>query len=96
MAIAELCVLGKPAILVPYPFAAEDHQTANAMNLVNHNAAIMVKDGETKEKLVSITLDLVNDKNRIEELSGNIKKMGVSDADARIAMEIMEEVKSGS
>jgi len=81
---------------VPYPFAAEDHQTANAMNLVNHNAAIMVKDGETKEKLVSITLDLVNDKNRIEELSGNIKKMGVSDADARIAMEIMEEVKSGS
>jgi UDP-N-acetylglucosamine--N-acetylmuramyl-(pentapeptide) pyrophosphoryl-undecaprenol N-acetylglucosamine transferase len=96
MAIAELCVLGKPAILVPYPFAAEDHQTANAMNLVNHNAAIMVKDGETKEKLVSITLDLVNDKNRIEELSGNIKKMGVSDADARIAMEIMEQVKSGS
>jgi UDP-N-acetylglucosamine--N-acetylmuramyl-(pentapeptide) pyrophosphoryl-undecaprenol N-acetylglucosamine transferase len=89
MAIAELCILGKPAILVPYPFAAEDHQTANAVNLVNHQAAIMVKDAETKEKLVTSAIDLAFDESRKNELRNNIKKMGVSDADERIAREIL-------
>jgi len=93
MAIAELCVLGKPAILVPYPFAAEDHQTANAMNLVNHNAAMMVKDGDVKKKLVGSALALAIDESKKNELSRNIGKLGVKDADVRIAKEILREVK---
>ena len=52
MTVAELCVVGKPAIFVPFPFAAEDHQTANAMSLVNKNAALMVPDSEVKTKLI--------------------------------------------
>ncbi len=53
MTIAELCVMKKPVLFVPYPFAAEDHQTVNAQNLVNKNAALMIKDSEAKTKLVS-------------------------------------------
>jgi UDP-N-acetylglucosamine--N-acetylmuramyl-(pentapeptide) pyrophosphoryl-undecaprenol N-acetylglucosamine transferase len=52
MAVTELCVAGKPTVFVPYPMAAEDHQTSNAMNLVNKQAALMVKDQEAKDKLV--------------------------------------------
>ena len=54
MSIAELCVVGRPVIFVPFPFAAEDHQTANARNLVDKGAALMVKDSEAKDKLVGI------------------------------------------
>ena len=76
-------------VMVPYPFAAEDHQTANAMNLVNHHAAIMVKDDEAKQKLISEVMALSFDENRKHELKANIAKMGVSDADQRIAKEIL-------
>ncbi len=55
MAIAELCIVKKPVIFVPYPFAAEDHQTVNAKQLVNNNAAIMVSDREAKQKLSKCT-----------------------------------------
>ena len=61
MAIAELCVVGKPVIFVPYPFAAEDHQTANAMALVKKNAALMIKDSEVRTKLMDTILKLLND-----------------------------------
>ena len=69
--VYELCVIGKPAVLVPFPFAAEDHQTANAMNLVNKNAALIVRDNEAKEKLVVTVIDLSKD----EELQQRLKKI---------------------
>ncbi len=50
MSVAELCVAKKPVVFVPFPFAAEDHQTANAQNLVTKQAGLMIKDSEAKEK----------------------------------------------
>jgi len=94
--IYELCVVGKPAILVPYPFAAEDHQTANAMNLVGHGAAIMVKDSEAIEKLVPVLLKLCSDRNMQQSLSSNIAKLAITDADARIAAEIIKVINDKS
>lgn len=92
--IYELCVVGKPAILVPYPFAAEDHQTANAMNLVGHKAALMVKDSEALHKLVPTLLQLCADKQLQRELSSNIAALAITDADARIAAEIINTINS--
>jgi UDP-N-acetylglucosamine--N-acetylmuramyl-(pentapeptide) pyrophosphoryl-undecaprenol N-acetylglucosamine transferase len=68
MAIAELCVVKKPVLFVPYPFAAEDHQTVNAQNLVQKNAALMVKDNEAKEKVVPAIIALANDEQKQAEL----------------------------
>ena len=53
----------KPVLFVPYPFAAEDHQTVNAKNLVDKNAALMVKDSEAMDKLVPVIIELANDDN---------------------------------
>jgi UDP-N-acetylglucosamine--N-acetylmuramyl-(pentapeptide) pyrophosphoryl-undecaprenol N-acetylglucosamine transferase len=92
MAIAEICLVAKPAVFVPYPHAAEDHQTVNAMHLVNKNAAMMVKDSETKEKLVSTIIALVKDDTRQKELKENIFKLGVANADRIIAEEILKIV----
>jgi UDP-N-acetylglucosamine--N-acetylmuramyl-(pentapeptide) pyrophosphoryl-undecaprenol N-acetylglucosamine transferase len=88
MAIAELCVVSKPVLFVPYPFAAEDHQTANANNLVSRNAALMVKDAEAVEKMVPMILELTAAPAKQEELRNNIGSLGVRDADKRIAEEI--------
>ncbi len=94
MAIAELCVVKKPVIFVPYPFAAEDHQTANAEKLANARAGIMIKDSEAKEKLVQIAITLANDPGRQEELVQNISRLSITDADARIAKEIMKTISN--
>ena len=64
MTVAELCVVKKPVLFVPYPFAAEDHQTVNAKQLVNKNAALMVKDSEAMEKLVPMIIELAKDENK--------------------------------
>ena len=88
MAIAELCVMKKPVVFVPYPFAAEDHQTANARNLVNQHAGLMVSDSDALEKLVPTIAALAGDEQRMEELKLNIGKLGVLDADERIAFEV--------
>lgn len=90
MATAELCITGKPAVLVPYPFAAEDHQTANAMNLVNQGAAVIVKDTDAAKDLVNTVLQLAASDARQQQLAANIKKLGISDADERIAKEILQ------
>jgi len=92
MAVAELCVVQKPVLFVPYPFAAEDHQTANAKQLADREAALVVKDSETKEKLVEILIDLANDHTRQEVLKKNIAKFAVLDADQHIAAEIIKSV----
>ncbi len=90
MTVAELCVVKKPVLFVPYPFAAEDHQTVNAQQLVNKQAALMVKDSEANEKLVSMTIALLKDENRQEELKKNIAALAITDADNKIAEEVLK------
>ncbi len=92
MSVAELCVAKKPVLFVPYPFAAEDHQTVNAMQLVNKNAALMVKDNEAAEKLVFMTIELAKDVSKQNELKENIAVLGVINADVRIAEEILKSI----
>lgn len=92
MTVAELCVVKKPVLFVPYPFAAEDHQTVNARQLVNKNAALMVTDKEAMEKLVRMTIELVKDENKQEELKKNIAALAITDADKRIAEEILKAI----
>ena len=94
MAIAELCVVKKPVVFVPYPFAAEDHQTVNAQNLVQKNAALMVKDGEAKEKIVDAILALANDEQQQAELKNNIAALAVTDADKRVAEVILKTIEN--
>ena len=90
MAIAELCVVRKPVVFVPYPFAAEDHQTANAMHLVNNNAALLVADKDVQQNLITVVIDLAADDNKQELLKTAIGRHGVSDADERIATAILK------
>jgi len=88
--ISELCLLGKPAILVPSPNVAEDHQTHNAMALVNKNAAVLVRDADAAEQLVPTALELINDKNRLEQLHTNVLKLAQTDSAKRIAEEVIK------
>ena len=90
MAIAELCVVGKPVIFVPYPHAAEDHQTANANELVTQHAAIMINDSEVNDKLINTIAALANDPVKANELKENIAKLGNTNADELIAHEILK------
>src|SRR5688572_1475800 len=83
MAVAELCVAQKPVLFVPYPFAAEDHQTVNAQNLVQKNAALMVKDSEARDKVVATIISLATDEQKQTELKNNIANLAVIDADQR-------------
>ena len=89
LASAELCIAGKPVIFVPYPYAAEDHQTSNALALVEHNAAMMVKDSEAGTDLVKKLYTLVHDEKMQELMAGNIVKHGIKDADERIAHKVI-------
>ena len=92
MAIAELSVLKKPVIFVPFPFAAEDHQTVNAKTLESKNAGLMVVDKEAKEKLVSAAIALAKDEQRQNLLKTEIGKLGIGDADKRIAEEVLRHI----
>ncbi|GAO44956.1 undecaprenyldiphospho-muramoylpentapeptide beta-N-acetylglucosaminyltransferase [Flavihumibacter petaseus] len=92
MAIAEIAVVQKPSILVPYPYAAEDHQTVNAMALVKQNAAIMVKDNEVQQRLTDTIIALAGDPLQQKALKQNITPLGVSNADAVIAAEILKQI----
>ena len=77
-------------IFVPYPHAAEDHQTANAERLVRKHAALMVKDQDVKESLLPAVVELAGDKAKQAELAGNIAKLAVTNADEVIAREILK------
>ena len=90
MAIAELCVVKKPVVFVPFPFAAEDHQTVNAQNLVNKNAGIMIEDSEALNELVPAIISLSRDVEKQNELKNNISKLGIINADEIIAKEILK------
>jgi|TARA_R110000737_G_scaffold134970_1_gene166156 UDP-N-acetylglucosamine--N-acetylmuramyl-(pentapeptide) pyrophosphoryl-undecaprenol N-acetylglucosamine transferase len=80
LSVSELCLVGKPAILVPSPNVSEDHQTKNAMALVNKGAAILVKDTNARFSLVPCIFDLMSNEKEQQELSENILKMGKSHA----------------
>jgi UDP-N-acetylglucosamine--N-acetylmuramyl-(pentapeptide) pyrophosphoryl-undecaprenol N-acetylglucosamine transferase len=90
LSVSELCLVGKPAILVPYPAAAEDHQTKNALNLTEQHAAILVKDQNTGDELVSKAMDLLKNDIRQSELVANIKKLGRPSAADDIAAEVLK------
>jgi UDP-N-acetylglucosamine--N-acetylmuramyl-(pentapeptide) pyrophosphoryl-undecaprenol N-acetylglucosamine transferase len=92
MAIAELCVVKKPVLFVPYPFAAEDHQTVNAVTLVEKDAAMMVKDNEAMEKLVPEILALAANQELQRRLSENIGRYAVLNADEKVAGEILKTI----
>lgn len=91
--ISELCLLGKACILVPSPNVAEDHQTHNAMALVNKDAAVLVRDVEAKDKLVSTALELIRDDQRLATLRKNILTLAQPDSARRIAEEVLKLVK---
>lgn len=86
--ISELCLLGKPAILVPSPNVAEDHQTKNAMALVKNNAAMLITDKDAPDNLVFQALELMHDQSRQNTLGMNCKKMALSGSAAKIVDEI--------
>lgn len=88
MSVSELALVAKPAILVPYPFASEDHQTKNAMTLVLKDAAILVKDNETKQALFNQIDDLLTYPEKMEKLVKNISSLAISDADQLILTEV--------
>jgi UDP-N-acetylglucosamine--N-acetylmuramyl-(pentapeptide) pyrophosphoryl-undecaprenol N-acetylglucosamine transferase len=88
LAISEVCVAGKPVILVPSPNVAEDHQTKNALALVQQHAALLVRDAEAREILVDEAMNLLFDDARCEKLSGEIRKL----AKPRAAEEIVDEI----
>lgn len=86
--ISELELLGKHCVLVPSPNVAEDHQTKNAMALVERDAAVLVTDAEARERLVDTVLELMADKRRLESMSANISALALRDSDERIADEV--------
>lgn len=93
LSVSELCLAGKPTILVPSPNVAEDHQTKNAMALVNENAAVLVKDGEANEKLIKETLKLLQDIDKQILLKTNIVRFGKPNASKEIVNEIIKMIK---
>ncbi len=88
--ISELQLLGKASVLVPSPNVAEDHQTKNALALVNQNAAVMVRDAEAAEKLIDEVLALLADDARLKSLSDNILKMAKRNSVDKIVDKVME------
>lgn len=91
--ISELCLLGKPSILVPSPNVAEDHQTKNALALVNKDAAIYVKDSEAQDTLIDLAIKTVADSARLDTISANVKALGKPNAARDIANEVIRIAK---
>ena len=91
--ISELCLLGKPSILVPSPNVAEDHQTHNAMALVNKQAALIVRDADAPEQLIPLALETVADADKLQELGRNAAAMALRDSARIIAEEVVKLAK---
>jgi UDP-N-acetylglucosamine--N-acetylmuramyl-(pentapeptide) pyrophosphoryl-undecaprenol N-acetylglucosamine transferase len=90
--ISELCLLAKPVILIPSPNVAEDHQTKNALALVEKNAALMIEDISAKSKLVFSVAELIQDDKRLRELSQNIVLLAQENSAKRIVAEVTKIV----
>ena len=91
--VSELCLAGKPTLFIPSPNVAEDHQTKNAMALVERDAARMVKDSEAVDCGVSTALRMVADKAELQRLSKNIERLAIADSADRVADEILKYAK---
>jgi UDP-N-acetylglucosamine--N-acetylmuramyl-(pentapeptide) pyrophosphoryl-undecaprenol N-acetylglucosamine transferase len=91
--ISELCIAGKPLILVPSPNVAENHQTKNAMFLADKNAAIIIKDSSAKNELIPKAIQLIADKKTSKTLAENCKKLGIENSAERIVDEIYKLLK---
>jgi UDP-N-acetylglucosamine--N-acetylmuramyl-(pentapeptide) pyrophosphoryl-undecaprenol N-acetylglucosamine transferase len=91
--ISELCLLGKPSILVPSPNVAEDHQTHNAMALVNKHAALFVRDADAPEQLIPLALETVVDTEKLKSLGENASAMALRDSARIIAEEVIKLAK---
>lgn len=87
--ISEICLLGKPAILVPSPNVAEDHQTHNAMALVSRDAAVLVKDADAGVQLISTALQLINNQAQLDQLHTHVLQLAEKDSAKRIAEEVI-------
>ena len=88
--ISELCLLGKPVILIPSPNVAEDHQTQNALALVRKNAAVLIKDADAMDQLVDKAIELISNEKELATLSSNILLMAEKDSADRIVEEVMK------
>lgn len=93
IAMAEICAVGKPAIYIPLPTAAEDHQTKNAMALESKKAAIIVRDAEAKEKLRPAIAWLMNDEQKRQSMARAAIGFAITDGDKKIANEIIKLIK---
>jgi len=94
--VAELTVLGKPAILVPYPFAADDHQRANAEVVAEQGAGVLLLDRDcTSERLAETVIDLARDGARLRAMGEAARRLGVPDAAARVVATCREVVAGG-
>jgi len=92
--ISEFCLLNKPVILVPSPNVAEDHQTKNALALVDKKAAIYVKDVDAMKHLVPVALETVTDAKKLKTLSENIAKLALPDSATIIAKEVLKLINN--
>jgi len=92
--ISELCLLGKPAILVPSPNVAEDHQTHNAMALVHKDAAVLVRDADAAQQLIPTAIATINNDERLAQLHTNILTLAQPDSAKRIAEEVIALAQS--
>ncbi len=94
MSVAELCIVRKPVVFVPYPFAAEDHQTANAQTLVQRDAAAMIPDANLSDKLLSILLPLMQQHEKRSDFVRNITPLAITHADETVAREILTRINA--
>ena len=90
LTVSEICVAGKPSILIPSPNVTEDHQTKNAMSLVRRNAALMLSDMDAPKQLVIKTIACVQNKEELDSLAANALSLAKPNAANEIAREIME------
>jgi UDP-N-acetylglucosamine--N-acetylmuramyl-(pentapeptide) pyrophosphoryl-undecaprenol N-acetylglucosamine transferase len=93
MSVSEICVVKKPAIFVPYPYAAEDHQTVNAMYLVSNGAAWMVKDSEAGKELYAKMMELAKSQEIQQALITRITPLAITNADEVVATEILKYIR---
>jgi UDP-N-acetylglucosamine--N-acetylmuramyl-(pentapeptide) pyrophosphoryl-undecaprenol N-acetylglucosamine transferase len=91
--VSELCLVGKPVIFIPSPNVAEDHQTKNAMAIVDKNGAILIKESELDFGFEPIFSSLISDENLQNELSENIKKLAKPNATKDIVEQIVKLIK---
>jgi len=92
--VSELCIVGKPAIMIPLPTAAEDHQTKNCEAMVKKNAAILIKDENANQQMVQQALDLIHDETRCKTFSKNLLTLAKPNAAEEIALEVLKLIKA--